>query len=503
MPGDLTRYRTLRRADRTPEPMPADQPKVEKRPTTLASGKEHRFVIQEHHARRLHWDLRLERDGVLVSWAVPKGLPPEPGTQRLAVQTENHPLEYLTFTGKIPRGEYGAGTMSIWDTGTYRTEKWDDGHVEITLAGRRVSGRHMLIRTADDNWLLRRLDPPAAEVWEPVPQHVAPMLATLAELPANRAAERGRGCEAEWGYEFKWDGVRALVRVEGGRPRAWGRGEADITSRYPELREFAESLGSTQVLVDGELVAFDEAGRPSFRALQRRMHLNRDTDIRRELQRTPVSYLIFDLLHLDGRSLLETPYVERRELLESLALAGPHWAVPPSFVGDQRQGLAVQAASREQGLEGVMAKLLRSTYRPGRRSSEWLKVPNVATQEVVIGGWREGNGQFAGQLGALLLGIYDDSLGGALRYVGDVGTGFSDAARADLTARLTRHPRKTAPFATPVPTDRARGARWVRPELVGEVRFRTWTPDGRLRHAAWRGLRADKVPEQVRTSGGE
>lgn len=465
-------------------------------------------MVQEHHARRLHWDFRLERAGVLVSWAVPKGVPDEPGPQRLAIRTEDHPLEYANFAGEIPRGEYGAGHVSIWDEGTYRTHKWDDRHVEVSLQGRRLQGRYLLICTDESQWLLRclsrpipQLDPPGDKHSEPLPRHLAPMLATLGELPDNpRAGSR-------WAYEFKWDGVRALVSIQDGRFQAWGRGEADTTGRYPELQNLVDAIGSTQVLLDGELVAFDAAGRPSFAVLQRRMHLRDQTEIARMAVEVPVSFLIFDLLHRGGHSLLRTPYWQRRKLLESVVPPGSDWSVPPCF-SDSDSGAAVQQASREQALEGVIAKRLDSPYRPGKRSPDWIKVPNILTQEVVIGGWREGAGRLKGQLGALLLGLPDpgsrrlksgkslENL--SLTYIGDVGTGFSEAVRADLTRFLERAGRKTSPFVTPVPTGRARGARWVNPTLVGEVQFRSWTADGRLRHASWRGLRSDKNPAQVR-----
>lgn len=336
----------------------------------------------------------------------------------------------------------------------------------------------------------------------------APMLAISGELPGDA----GTDAEPKWAYEFKWDGVRALVAIHDGRFRAWGRGEVDTTVRYPELQRLTDAMKSRQLLFDGELVAFDAAGRPSFGALQRRMHLSDPAEIARMVAQVPVTYLIFDLLHVDGRSLLCEPYRQRRGLLESLVPAGSDWVVPPYYSGGAvdgseqgASGIAVQQASRDQALEGVVAKRLDSPYRSGKRSSDWIKVPNVLTQEVVIGGWREGTGRLEGQLGALLLGVLDPEPGSAagrtvgqgLSYIGDVGTGFSETVRADLIRLLRSRERKTSPFATPIPAGRARGARWVNPTLVGEVRFRSWTVDGRLRHASWRGLRSDKRPTQV------
>jgi bifunctional non-homologous end joining protein LigD len=316
-----------------------------------------------------------------------------------------------------------------------------------------------------------------------MPSLVRPMLAVLRdELPHDDEA---------YGYEFKWDGVRAVVYVEGGRPRVLSRNDRDVTASYPELRELAAGLGARQAVLDGEIVAMDEGGRPSFSALQARMHVTNAAQVKRLTTATPITYLVFDVLHLDGRSLLDLPYAERRDLLESLALSGRSWQTPPWFRGG---GAAVLAASKEQGLEGVVAKRLDSHYFPGRRSDCWLKVKNLRTQEVVIGGWKPGEGRRKGALGSLLLGV---PTGGGLGFVGHVGTGFTDAMLRDLGARLAELSRDDSPFATAVPREHARDAHWVEPELVGEVAFSEWTRDGRLRHPAWRGLRPDKSPGEV------
>ncbi|MCP2257639.1 bifunctional non-homologous end joining protein LigD [Streptoalloteichus tenebrarius] len=478
--GDLGEYRRRRDPRRTPEPVPEEP---------VRPGRDELFVIQEHHARRLHWDVRLERGGVLVSWAVPKGLPPDQESVRLAVRTEDHPLEYADFEGEIPAGEYGAGRMIIWDRGRYETVKWSRDEVSVVLRGERVRGRYVFFRRSRggggerDEWLVRRSDPPQEPGWEPLPSSLAPMLATAGVLPP---AEQ----DPQWAYEFKWDGVRALVRVEGGRVTITSRLGNDVTRSYPELRALGESLGSTQVLLDGEIVAF-EGGRPSFAALQRRMHVGGEAQARRLAGARPVTYLVFDLLHLDGRSCLELPYERRRHLLEGMALSGPRWQTPPSFPG---AGSAVLRASREQGLEGVVAKRLASRYQPGRRSPDWIKVAHVRAQEVVIGGWRPGQGRRADTVGALVCGIPEE---GGLRFVGLVGTGFTDAALDHLRGLLARRARKTSPFVTPLPADLRRQARWVSPTLVGEVVFREWTRDGRMRAPSWRGLRPDRSPREV------
>lgn len=472
MAAKLDEYRRKRRAEGTPEPMPESDP-------SSGSGGD-RFVVHEHHASHLHWDLRLERDGVLVSWAVPKGPPPTPGVQRLAVHTEDHPLEYAEFSGRIPDGEYGAGRMTIWDAGTYETLKWTDREVSVILRGERIAGKHVLFRAGED-WQLIRSDPPSDPDWEPLPDLIEPMLATRGELPAD----------AGWSYEFKWDGVRALARVEGGRTALFSRRGGDIGAVYPELAGLGASFGTTQVWLDGEIVALQD-GTPSFAALQKRMNASASR-AKQLATHVPVTYVVFDLLHLDGSSLLGLPYSRRRALLEEFYLTGAHWTVSPRFDDD---GDAVVRAATQQHLEGVVAKRADSTYRPGERSADWIKITESETLEVVIGGWRPGEGRRAGTFGSLLLGLPEPE--GGLRYVGQVGTGFTDAMLEDLSVRLADAERETSPFTTQLPRDRAREAHWVRPELVGEVVFKAWTDDGRLRAPSWRGLRPDRTVEELK-----
>jgi bifunctional non-homologous end joining protein LigD len=470
----LKTYRSKRDAARTPEPVPPPGP--------LPSGHDDIFVIQEHHASSLHWDFRLERDGVLVSWALPKGLPVDPASNHLAVPTEDHPMEYASFEGEIGPGEYGAGKVTIWDAGTYETEKWTDREVKVVLHGRRAQGRYVLFPTGPKNWMIHRMDPLPAG-FEPLPATIPPMMAVLRDtLPPD---------DGGWAYEMKWDGVRAIVHVDGGRPRVMSRNDNDMTAAYPELREMAESLGSLQAVLDGEIVALDRHGKPSFAALQPRMHVTDAAQIRRLQKSTPVTFMAFDVLHLDGRSTLDLPYEDRRRLLESLELEGPSWRTPPAWYSD---GESVLAAAAEQGLEGIIAKRRDSPYRPGRRSDSWVKVKHLRTQEVVIGGWKPGSGRRGGVLGSLLLGIPGE---GGLEYVGKVGTGFTDQALGELTLRLAALERADSPFAGKVPAVEAREAHWVEPKIVGEVRFGEWTRDGRLRHPAWRGIRVDKSPAEV------
>jgi bifunctional non-homologous end joining protein LigD len=363
--GDrLEEYRRKRDARRTPEPVPAGP---------LPRGEDNTFVIQQHHARALHWDLRLERDGVLVSWAVPRGVPRDPARNHLAVHTEDHPLEYAAFEGEIPAGEYGGGKVRIYDRGTYATEKWRDDEVIVMFAGTRVSGRYVLFRTKGKDWMIHRMDPPEPG-WTPMTEHVRPMEATAAaRLPADDDA---------WAYELAWDGVRALAAVDGGRLRLTAADEQDITAPFPELRALGEALAPAECLLDGVVVAFDSDGRVSRAALDSRMRASDAAAGRRLATRNPVQYMVFDLLWLDGVSTMDMPYARRRELLTGLDLAGNHWQTPPHFTGGGE--FALQAA-REQGLPGVVAKRLDAPYEPGRRTRKWLL---VSAERRVRGGGR-------------------------------------------------------------------------------------------------------------------
>jgi bifunctional non-homologous end joining protein LigD len=291
---------------------------------------------------------------------------------------------------------------------------------------------------------------------------------------------------------MKWDGVRAIAYVDDGRVRVTTRNEREVAATYPELRALGDALDGTRLVLDGEIVAFDrDTGRISFAALQPRIHVQNPAQIRRLMREVPVTYRIFDLLYLNGRTTFSLPYEQRRELLESLELSGPHWDTPPYSRGGGAKALA---ASQEQGLEGVVAKRLVSVYTPGRRSKDWIKVKHTAMQEVVIGGWKPGKGRRAGTIGSLLLGVPGS---GGLEYVGQVGTGFTGGMLDDLHRKLRALRRKTPPFAGVLPARDIRDAQWVTPKLVGEVRFGEWTRDGRLRQPAWRGLRPDKSPDEV------
>ncbi|MBV9196769.1 MAG: DNA ligase D [Solirubrobacterales bacterium] len=476
-PDKLTGYRAKRRFETTSEPTGAEAP-------VTADGQP-RFVVQEHSATRLHWDLRLERDGVLASWAIPNGIPPDPHENRLAVRTEDHPLEYLEFHGEIPRGQYGAGTMTIWDHGTFEVHKWEERKVEVSFHGERLSGRYGLFAIGRDaetrhDWMIHRMDPPTDPGREPMPEGLVPMLARAGDLPPD---------EAKWSFEVKWDGVRALAYLQPGRLRLESRNLNEITDAYPEVRGLVRDIGMHDAVLDGEIVAFDENGRPSFERLQRRMHVTSPSAVRRLSASLPVVYAIFDLVYLDGDLLTERPYRERRRRLESLALNGPAWRVPATHPGE---GARLLEATRVQGLEGIVAKRLDSRYEPGRRTGTWLKVKHTQRQELVIGGWIPGEGRRSERIGALLMGYYED---GAFRAAGRVGTGFTERTLTELEKRLAPLRRPTSPFTAGPKLPR--NAVFVEPCVVAEIEFREWTGEGVMRAPSYKGIREDKAPREV------
>jgi bifunctional non-homologous end joining protein LigD len=480
----LSSYRKKRDFKQSPEPGGdpiAAQPGGE---------SEARFVVQQHAATRLHWDLRLEHEGVLASWAVPNGIPPDPADNRLAVRTEDHPLEYLEFHGEIPKGQYGAGTMKIWDAGTFELHKWDARKVEVTFHGERLHGRYGLFVIGRDeatkqDWMIHRMDPPDDPDRVALPERLVPMMAR----PSDKLPRPERG----WSYEVKWDGVRAIAYVQPGRLRLESRNLNEITDAYPEVRGILTDLGMHEAVLDGEIVAFDDNGRPSFERLQSRMHVTSPNAVRRLMGSTPVVYAIFDVLYLDGHSLMGLPYTERRERLEQLELGGPAWRVPSVH---RDTGKRLLEATASQGLEGVVAKRLDSHYEPGRRTGAWLKIKHVHRQELVIGGWIPGEGRRARRIGALLMGYHRD---GTFVYAGRVGTGFTEKTLNELLGKLEPLRRDTSPFGSAPKLPRE--AVFVEPSLVAEIEFREWTNEGVLRAPSFKGLREDKSPREVVLEG--
>src|SRR6266568_3403905 len=398
----LSEYKRKRDPKQTPEPFGAKGGKT----------KEPTFVVQRHDARRLHYDFRLERDGALASWAVPKGVPLEPGQRALAVHVEDHPLDYATFAGDIPKGNYGAGTVEIWDSGTYElVEEKADGGLTVRLHGKRLEGTWTLVPAHLDgnerNWLLLRKRDETTRVLR---NDYKPMLATLAEgLPTG----------GDWLYEVKWDGYRTLGYVRGGEARLVSRNGNDLTGRFAEVaKALVKAARSPDCVVDGEVCALDENGRPSFSAMQRGK------------PGTPLVYEVFDVLEIDGVAVVDLSLVERRERLEALLDQRQKTVQISGFFDD---GEALYEAALAQGLEGVMAKRPQSRYLEGKRTRDWLKLKTHGRQEFVVCGWTKGQGRRSGSFGALVLGAYR---GKELAWVGNCGTGFTERDIDELLAKL-------------------------------------------------------------------
>lgn len=536
----LEDYRRKRDFAKTPEP-PPDL-------ATAAQGQTGRFVVQRHRATRLHYDFRLEIDGVLVSWAVPKGPTLDHTIRRMAVHVEDHPIEYFDFEGVIPAKQYGAGDVIVWDWGTWEPEAptleprkaVEDGELKFRLHGQKLKGRFTIVRTSrrpgsaprtafeDDEgeqWLLiHKRDEHAQAGWDaedhpqsvktgrtndevkqnrdaiwisqqpaatagidlsravdaPLPTRIEPMLATLASKPFS---------DPDWLFEIKWDGFRVQAVVDGGKVRLWTRNLNDAEAYFPRLlTPPARWIDAQQAIVDGEVVALDEEGRPDFSLLQTRLGDTTATDL---------VYEAFDLLYLDGRSLLEVPLEIRKRLLKSVLKEHPRVRFAAHVEGE---GMAFFEAAKGLGVEGMVAKLRRSRYEPGRRSSAWLKVKIRPEQELVVGGWTPGSGN-ARDLGALAIGVYED---GQLRFAGKVGSGFTGAVRADLLKRLKPLVQDDPPFDPAPPRDyKGRwggdlvGITWVRPELVIRAEIGGWTRDGHVRQTAFKGIEPDRDPTLV------
>ncbi|ROS21472.1 ATP-dependent DNA ligase LigD ligase module /ATP-dependent DNA ligase LigD phosphoesterase module /ATP-dependent DNA ligase LigD polymerase module [Rathayibacter sp. PhB127] len=533
----LAAYRSMRDASKTPEPVPSPGAGI------ATSGDT--FVVQEHHARRLHYDFRLEHDGVLVSWAVPKGPPLDGDPNRLAVQTEDHPLEYATFEGTIPAGEYGGGEVRIWDEGTYALEKWREGEEVIAvLTGRPDGGlggeprRYALLHTGakggkgdEKNWLLHLMALGAAahggqshggkthgrgvgvrkgggsggasgsgasgssaaaatDSGASGSSAAAPTAEAAAFRPMLATAGRAADIPGDSAIEMKWDGYRALVRVAGGAVTLTSRNGNDLTAAFPDLLGPIAEAAAVDCVLDGEIVALDDRGRPDFGRLQTRGGLTRPREIEAAARATPAHLMLFDLLAIDGTEAVGRPYDERRAALEQLATENERVHVPSVFDGDLEEAMSTSLAL---GLEGVVAKRRDAAYRPGVRSGDWVKLTHHRVQEVVIVGWREGEGGLVGSVGSLLTALPGDD---GLVYSGRVGSGFSDRERRGLVDRLAEH--ATDEPAVSVPPAESRGVHWVEPVLVGEVRYRERTAGGTLRQPVWRGWRADKSAAEVR-----
>jgi len=536
----LEEYRRKRSFEKTPEPAGRKG----------FAGPGSRFVVQKHDARRLHYDFRLELDGVLKSWAVPKGPSLNPADKRLAMQTEDHPLEYADFEGVIPEGQYGAGPVMVWDQGTFESEgslpareQLERGDVKFTLRGRKLRGSFVLVKLRQPQkdkgrpWLLIKhkdahVDPSwniedhdgsvltgrtlkeieeglpasgaAAELAQEVtpaelegawaaamPKQLEPMLAILEAKPFS---------DPEWLFEIKWDGIRALARVEDGRLELRARSGRVITQQYPELAELPQRVRAKQALLDGEIVALNENGRSDFERLQARMNVSRPSPL--DLRQAPVTYYLFDALHCEGYDLRQVPLLDRKRLLKSLI----EWGGPLRYADHQiEQGQELFELAIQQGLEGIIGKHAHSPYT-GTRSPYWVKFKVVQELDAVVGGWTEPRGSRE-YFGALLLGLYDGAglpsssghaqtgaTGTALSYIGSVGTGFTEKTQKVVFERLQGVKSTQCPFG--VTPDTKETAYWVEPSLIARVKYANWTQEKRLRAPVFLGLRDDRDPHQ-------
>ena len=540
----LEEYRRKRDFAKTPEPSPGTPGDVQ---APIRAG---RFVVQRHRATRLHYDFRLEAGGVLVSWAVPKGPTLDPAVRRMAVHVEDHPIEYFDFEGVIPSKQYGAGDVIVWDWGTWEAEAptldartaIPAGELKFSLDGQKLKGRFTIVRTSgrrrkgddpaarafeDDQgeqWLLiHKRGPESQPGWDaedhpqsvktgrtnddvkadrdalwigeapaaaaeidltgaveaPMPPRIEPMSATLAAKPFS---------DPKWLFEIKWDGYRVEAVVNEGVVRLWTRNLNDAETYFPRLLTPATWIEAREAIVDGEIVALDDAGRPDFGLLQERLG---------KVGASGLVFQAFDLLYLDGRSLLDVALEDRKRLLRSVLRPHPRVRFAAHVDGE---GLAFFEAARSQGLEGVIAKLRRSRYEPGRRSASWLKLKIRPEQELVVGGWTPGEGN-AKDLGAVAVGVYED---GRLRFCGKVGSGFDGRTRRLVRERLARLEIEAPAFEPAPPRDyrgrwggELRDVRWVRPELVIRAELGGWSRDGMVRQAAFKGIEEGRDPASV------
>src|SRR5829696_1456966 len=542
----LEEYRRKRDFGKTPEPPPGSTDAA----TAPALGSRRRFVIQRHRATRLHYDVRLEIDGVLASWAVPKGPSLDPSVRRMAVHVEDHPVEYFDFEGVIPAKQYGAGDVIVWDWGTWEPEPEtpdpaaaiDKGELKFRASGEKIKGRFTIVRTSrrpgsapqtafeddeSEQWLLlHKRDEHAVSGWDaedhpqsvksgrtndevkasapaiwtsdapaasaeidltgareaPMPGYLEPMKATLASKPFR---------DDDWLFEVKWDGYRVEAVVRDGTVSLFTRNGNNAETYFPRLLTPASWIDAREAVVDGEVVALDEHGRPDFSLLQERITAGRGG------RPVPLVYQAFDLLYIDGRSLVDVPLEQRKRLLE-LVLRPNARVLYAKHI--DTEGIAFFEAAKAQELEGIVAKQRRSRYEVGRRSSAWLKIKVRPEQELVVGGWTPGEGN-AKELGAVVVGVYE---GRRLRFSGKVGSGFNGRTRTELRRALEGLETDAPPFDPAPPTDyRGRwggdlaGVRWARAELVIRAEIGGWTRDGHVRQTAFKGLEQGRDAREV------
>ncbi|MFP5225596.1 MAG: non-homologous end-joining DNA ligase [Actinomycetota bacterium] len=473
-PGSLGEYQRKRDFAKTSEPAGGTEP------APLAGDH---FMIHKHNARRLHYDLRLSRGGVLVSWAIPKGIPDEPNIRHLAVHVEDHPIEYANFEGTIPEGEYGAGESRIFDEGTYEVLEWiEDKKATVRLRGARVSGEYHLVRTRGNQWLIFRSarDAPAPVLASP--PALEPMLASGGGEPFD---------DPDWSFEVKWDGVRTLAAIEAESVKLHSRRGRDVTEVYPELSNLASLLVGKNALLDGEIVVLGDSGVPSFERIQRRFTTDRPS--KRDVARDPVQFLVFDILWFDGEATVERTYAERRDLLERVLVQADGVQLSQRFPGER--GKALFEAVSARGMEGLIAKRLDSIYLPGRRTKDWIKIKVRRTLDAAVIGWTQTAGSREASVGSLLVAIPDEH--GSLRFAGHVGTGFTQRTAQALARALEPHrigkPAVAIPSDAPIDED----TRWVAPSLVIAVEYLELTSQHRLRAASFKGILADRSVEDL------
>ncbi|HET6272734.1 MAG TPA: non-homologous end-joining DNA ligase [Bacteroidota bacterium] len=458
-PETLKKYEEKRSFEKTPEP-----------PPSVALGEGNAFVVHRHHATRLHYDLRLEQDGTLKSWAVPKGLPPRPGIIRLAVATEDHPLEYLNFEGTIPKGQYGGGDMWIYARGKYAITKEKKDGFYFRLQGKELNAEYSTHRTKEKEWIVQRVDKPQIDYLR---DKIEPMLADSREKPPE---------SDNFLYEVKWDGIRALISLDEGELRIRSRNQHDITAKFPELMIPEEAFRASSVLFDAEIVCLDEGGKPVFKHVIHRLQQTTDGSIERARAKYPVVCYVFDCLYLDGRPIVNEPLVRRRAWLKDAIKRGTPYRVSET-VDD---GGELFKAAAAMGLEGIIAKEKTSTYQPGKRSAQWLKIKTRQTVDCVIVGYTKGKGDRETLFGALQIAVVED---GNLKYVGKVGTGFDAKLMKEIFSNLKKQKQVKRPIKEK-PLDES-STTWIEPKLVCEVQYASLTKDKMLREPVFVRMRLD------------
>lgn len=460
-PEQLESYEKKRDFSKTSEPQ-----------ARVADGTGSSFVVHRHHASHLHYDLRLEQDGVLKSWAVPRGLPPHPGVKRLAVQTEDHPMKYLTFDGKIPKGQYGGGDMWIYALGKYQITKDKKDGFYFRLNSKEVNGEYRIYKIKEKEWLLERVDTPQVNYLHDM---IEPMLAdSMSSVPKGK----------EYLYEVKWDGIRAMITLEDGQVKIRSRNNNDITAQFPELQAGDKAFRATCGLFDAEIVCLDKAGRPDFKKVIHRLMSTGETNVQKQSKASPAYCYVFDCLYLDGRPLVNEPMARRKEWLKDAIKTDSNYRVSEII----EDGASLFEAAKEHGLEGIMAKRSDSKYYPGRRTDGWLKIKVRQTSDCYIVGYTEGKGNRQSTFGALQIA---EKVGHDLHYRGKVGTGFDDSMMKEILSMLRKQKNASQPQMKGGKVVDEKITTWLEPSLVAEISFAQLTRDQMYREPVFVKLRPD------------